>query len=85
MRVTRDGRRFTVDVRADGDEQIVSHAGVALLAEITDRLGLTGALSDVLDALRERRCRHDPGRVIRDLAVALADGGGLPSRSTRPA
>ncbi|MDQ4041364.1 MAG: IS1380 family transposase, partial [Actinomycetota bacterium] len=25
--------------------------------------------------LRERRGRHDPGRVIRDLAVMLADGG----------
>jgi hypothetical protein len=25
--------------------------------------------------MRERRCRQDPGRVIRDLAVMLADGG----------
>jgi hypothetical protein len=27
-----------------GDERLVSHAGVALLAELADRLGLTGAL-----------------------------------------
>ena len=25
--------------------------------------------------MRERRGRHDPGRVVRDLAVMLADGG----------
>jgi hypothetical protein len=29
--------------------------------------------------VRERRGRHDPGRVIRDLAVMLADGGDCPS------
>lgn len=42
---------------------------------IADRLGLTGALSAGLAGLRERRSGHDPGRVIRDLAVMLADGG----------
>ena len=26
-------------------------------------------------AVRERRGRHDPGRIVRDLAVMLADGG----------
>src|SRR4051794_38016446 len=25
--------------------------------------------------MRERRCKHTPGRVVRDLAVMLADGG----------
>ena len=57
MKVQRDGRRFTVDVVADGDG-LFSHAGAALLAEV-----------------RQRRGQHDPGRVIRDLAVMLADGG----------
>ncbi|HEY6695309.1 MAG TPA: IS1380 family transposase, partial [Solirubrobacteraceae bacterium] len=70
----RDGRRFTVDVVADGDG-LVSHAGAALLAEAADRLGLTDALSRALAPMRERRGRHDPGRVVRDLAVMLADGG----------
>lgn len=74
MRVQRDGRGFTVDVEADG-EGLVSHAGAALLAEVADRVGLTGALSRALDGVRERRGRHDPGRVVRDLAVMLADGG----------
>jgi hypothetical protein len=74
LKVQRDGRRFTVDVVSDGDG-LVSHAGAALLAEAADRLGLTDALCDALAPMRERRGRHDPGRVIRDLAVMLADGG----------
>jgi hypothetical protein len=72
--VQRDGRRFTVDVVADG-EGVVSHAGAALLAEAADRLGLTWELSRALAGMRARRGRHDPGRVVRDLAVMLADGG----------
>jgi Transposase DDE domain group 1 len=74
LKVQRDGHRFTVDVVADGDG-LVSHAGAALLAEAADRLGLTDALSRALAPMRERRGRHDPGRVVRDLAVMLADGG----------
>src|SRR5829696_6112176 len=70
----RDGRSFTVGVAPDG-AGLVSHAGAALLAEVADRSGLTRELSGALAGLRERRGRHDPGRVIRDLAVMLADGG----------
>jgi Transposase DDE domain group 1 len=64
----------TVDVRADGDG-LVSHAGAFLLVELADRLGLTDALSEAMASTRERRSAHDPGVVLRDLAVALADGG----------
>ena len=74
MKVQRAGRGFTVDVAADG-EGLVSHAGAALLGEVADRVGLTRELSAGLVGVRERRGRHDPGRVIRDLAVMLADGG----------
>jgi Transposase DDE domain group 1 len=74
LKVTHDGRSFTVDVAADG-QGLVSHAGAGLLAEVADRVGLTRELSRVLAGVRERRGRHDPGRVIRDLAVMLADGG----------
>jgi hypothetical protein len=70
----RDGRRFTVEVRSDGDG-LVSHAGSALLAGAADKTGLTAALSRELWGLRCRRGGHDPGRVVRDLAVMLADGG----------
>jgi hypothetical protein len=54
---------------------LVSHAGTALLAQAADKLGLTGALSLRLGSIKQRRRGHDPGRVIRDLAVMLADGG----------
>src|SRR4051795_8319256 len=70
----RDGRSFTVGVAPDG-AGLVSHAGAALVAEVADRSGLTRELSGALAGVRERRGRHDPGRVIRDLAVMLADGG----------
>ena len=53
----------------------MSHAGSALLARAADKLGLTKALSLRLGAIKQRRRGHDPGRVIRDLAVMLADGG----------
>jgi hypothetical protein len=74
LRVMRDGRPVTVEVTADG-AGLVSHAGTALLARVADKLGLTGALSLRLAAIKQRRRGHDPGRVIRDLAVMLADGG----------
>jgi hypothetical protein len=70
----RDGRPVTVEVTADG-AGLVSHAGTALLAQVADRVGLTGALSLGLAAIKQRRRGHDPGRVIRDLAVMLTDGG----------
>lgn len=74
MRVKRGGRDVKVEVRADG-QGLVSHAGAGLLVGLTDRLGLTNALARALAPLRERASRHSPGKVIRDLAVMLADGG----------
>jgi hypothetical protein len=70
----RDGRPVTVDVSADG-AGLVSHVGTALLAQVAGELGLTRALSFGLAGVKQRRRGHDPGRVIRDLAVMLADGG----------
>jgi Transposase DDE domain group 1 len=70
----RDGRPVTVEVASDG-AGLVSHAGSALLAQAADKLGLTKALSLWLSVIKQRRRGHDPGRVIRDLAVMLADGG----------
>jgi hypothetical protein len=64
----------TVVMMADGGE-LVSHAGVALLVELADRAGLTGALSEALASTRERRSAREPERVRRDVAVMLADGG----------
>src|SRR5215218_681029 len=70
--VQRNSRGSAVEVRADADG-IISHAGVGLLVELADRLGLTGALD--WRAGRGRRRRHPDAWVLRDLAVMLADGG----------
>jgi Transposase DDE domain group 1 len=72
--VNPTARVGTVEVTADG-EGLVSHAGAALLVELADRAGLTAALSEAMAPTRERRSAHDPGRVLRDVAVMLADGG----------
>jgi Transposase DDE domain group 1 len=74
LKVMRDGRPVTVEVTADG-AGLVSHAGSALLARVADKLGLTRGLSRRLGSIKRRRRGHDPGRVVRDLAVMLADGG----------
>ncbi len=70
----RDGRPVTVEVTSDG-AGLVSRAGTALLSRVADRVGLTSELSLRLAELKQRRRGHDPGVVIRDLAVMLADGG----------
>jgi hypothetical protein len=74
LKVTHEGRRIKVEVTSDG-AGLVSHAGTALLAQVADKTGLTRALSRELAALQLRAGSHDRGRVIRDLAVMLADGG----------
>ncbi len=56
-------------------EGLTSRAGTALVAGVADRVGLTAGLSHALAGLRERYSRHDPGEVLRDLALTLADGG----------
>src|SRR4051794_35116165 len=69
------GRAVKVTVRADGSG-LLSHVGSGLLTGLADRLGLTRALDRQLeDEVCQRQRRHSPGRVIRDLAVMLADGG----------
>ncbi|AEA28871.1 transposase IS4 family protein (plasmid) [Pseudonocardia dioxanivorans CB1190] len=65
--------RPKIIVSADGDG-VVSHVGSRLLADVADRTTLTGELSEVLAGLRRPRTRHDPGRILVDLAVAVADG-----------
>jgi DDE family transposase len=55
-----------------GGTGIVSHAGLALLRVLADRTGLTGGLSKALAS--RRLLVHDRGRVLSDLACAIADG-----------
>lgn len=74
MKVQHKNRGCRLEVTPDG-QGLISQAGTLLLAEVADRTGLTGALSAGLSGVRERRSVHDPGRVIRDLALTLAAGG----------
>jgi Transposase DDE domain group 1 len=74
LKVQRRGRFEKVEVTADG-KGLASHAGSALLVAVADKVGLTDALSEALASTRERRSAHDPGEVVRDLCVMLADGG----------
>jgi hypothetical protein len=74
LRVQATRTRPGFEVTADGTG-VVGHAGAALLAELADRLGLTAALGWRTGQGQTRRHRHQAGRVLRDLAVLLADGG----------
>ena len=74
MRVPQSDRVAKVEIAADG-EGLVSRSGTALIAELSDRLGLTDGFSRALAPTRERSGGHDRGRVLRDLALTLADGG----------
>jgi hypothetical protein len=58
-------------VTADG-EGVVSHAGLVLLRQLADKTGLSGGLSRALAC--SRLLVHDRGRVMADLACAIADG-----------
>jgi hypothetical protein len=66
--------RPALRIKADG-KGIASHAGSRLLAEVADAIGLTQALSAAMAPLSQRHRRHDPGRMLVDVAVMLADGG----------
>jgi hypothetical protein len=66
--------RPALKVTADG-KGVASHAGTRLLADMADHSGLTDALSAALAPMCKRRRRHDPGRVMVDLAVMIASGG----------
>jgi hypothetical protein len=66
--------RPAVEVSADGSG-VVSHVGARLLADLADRTTLTAQLSTVFSARTKPQTAHDPGRVLVDVAVMLADGG----------
>jgi Transposase DDE domain group 1 len=73
-KVKRTNARPSLSVTADG-KGVAAHAGTRLLAEMADFVGLTSALSDALAPTMRRSRRHDPGRVLLDVALTLADGG----------
>jgi hypothetical protein len=58
-----------------GGESLVSHAGGVLLVETARRSGLAGQLSRLLGRWRLPGATHDPGKIVADLAIAVALGG----------
>jgi hypothetical protein len=55
-----------------GGRGIVSHAGLVVLRHLADKTGLTSGLAGALAS--DRLLVHDRGRVLADLACAIADG-----------
>lgn len=60
-------------VSADG-VGVVSHAGLGMLRELAQDTGLVAGLSQALADTYRGPWLHAPGRVLTDLAVAVADG-----------
>ena len=58
-------------VTGDGDG-LVSHAGIAWLAETADLSGLGAGLSAAMAGVPQRR--HDAGRTLAQMVLGLADG-----------
>jgi hypothetical protein len=65
--------RPKIIVSADGSG-IVSQAGALLLTQVLQVTGLGRQLSAGLARWRAPRAVHDPGKMVADLAVALALG-----------
>jgi Transposase DDE domain group 1 len=58
-----------------GGESLVSHAGGVLLVETARRSGLSEQLRRLLGRWRLPLAIHDPGKIVTDLAIAVALGG----------
>jgi hypothetical protein len=52
----------------------VSHAGATALLAVAEKTGLDQALSEELAGWRKPLAVHDPGKIVLDLAVAVAAG-----------
>lgn len=53
----------------------MSQAGSVLLVETARKIGLDRAISAALAPWRKPRTVHDPGKILLDLALAVALGG----------
>ncbi|GAA1501733.1 IS1380 family transposase [Kitasatospora kazusensis] len=70
----RIGSYPRVRVQDNGDG-VVSQAGGVLLVETVRKAGLDTAMSAALMPWRKLRAAHDPGKILLDLALAVALGG----------
>jgi hypothetical protein len=73
--VKTTGPHAKIAVSADGTG-LVSQAGGVLLTQTLRVTGLGRGLSAALERWRPGRAVHDPGKIVADLAVAVALGGG---------
>ncbi len=74
FRVHLTARHPKIMVSADGTG-IVSQAGGLLLTRAVEVVGLGRGLEVALERWRPARAVHSPGKIVADLAVALALGG----------
>jgi hypothetical protein len=74
LQVKNSARTARVTVSSDG-RGLVSQAGSVLLWETMRVTGLSRGLSDMLARWRAPRAVHDPGKIVADLAAAVALGG----------
>jgi hypothetical protein len=74
LQVKNSARGTRVTVSADG-RGLVSQAGSVLLWETMRVTGLARGLSENLARWRAPRAVHDPGKIVADLAAAVALGG----------
>jgi len=63
---------LSVDTTGTG---VVSQAGAVMLLRTAEKTGVGGALSVALAPWRKPLARHDPGKILLDLAVSVAVGG----------
>jgi Transposase DDE domain group 1 len=72
MKTTRVVERLRVTV---GDRQVVSLAGLHLVGELADAVGLGAAFSGAVPWAGDRVPVHDRGRLLVQVALMLAGGG----------
>lgn len=73
MQVQRSQPSTPFDVTCDATG-LTGRAGLGLVAAFADRIGATAALTRAVSGTRSWKI-HDPGKVLRDVALTLADGG----------
>ena len=72
MKRSPRGPRVVLDTER---ESLVTHSGALLIEETINIASLSVGLSAALAPWRRLRATHDPGKVVVDLAVAVALGG----------
>ncbi len=70
----RSGRYPSLAVDGQGSG-VVPNAGAVVLLRTAEAVGLSTALSEAVESWRRPLARHDPGKILLDLAVSLAVGG----------